>query len=154
MVGGPCRGSGVAKTYNNCDKHMARVLLTTCLVIWASPWTLLGAIIGILGLLSGGRMQRRGRVLEFYGGAAKWFLRMLPRGQFTIAMTLGHVVLGQTAAALDISREHELVHVRQYERWGPLFVPAYLLCSLVLLLRGKDAYRDNPFERQAYDEAG
>ena len=33
-------------------------------------------------------------------------------------MTLGHTILGQTDAALDISREHELVHVRQYERWG------------------------------------
>ena len=65
-------------------------------------------------------------------------------------MTWGHVILGQTAAALDISREHELVHVRQYERWGPLFIPAYLLCSAVIWLRGGDPYRDNPFERQAY----
>ena len=69
-------------------------------------------------------------------------------------MTLGHTILGSTAAALDISREHEMVHVRQYERWGPLFGPAYLLSSLVLWLRGKDAYRDNRFEREAYDEAG
>ena len=63
---------------------------------------------------------------------------------------LGHVVLGSTQAALDISREHERVHVRQYERWGPFFVPAYLLCSLRCYLAGKDYYRDNPFEREAY----
>jgi hypothetical protein len=65
-------------------------------------------------------------------------------------MTLGHVVLGRTASALDVSREHELVHVRQYERWGPLFIPAYLLCSALIWFRGGDAYRDNPFEREAY----
>jgi hypothetical protein len=29
--------------------------------------------------------------------------------------------------------------------------PAYLGCSLVLRLTGRRAYRDNPFERQAYD---
>ncbi len=67
-------------------------------------------------------------------------------------MTLGHTVLGRTAAALDMARPHELIHVRQYERWGPLFVPAYLLCSLVIWLRGKDAYRDNPFEREAFTQ--
>ena len=35
-----------------------------------------------------------------------------------MAFTLGHTVLGQTDAALDISRQHELVHVRQFERLG------------------------------------
>ena len=68
-------------------------------------------------------------------------------------MTLGHVVLGRSAAALDVCREHEMVHVRQYERWGPVFIPAYLLCSLVLLMRGRDAYRENPFEREAYGQS-
>ena len=33
---------------------------------------------------------------------------------------------GQTDAALDISHDHEMVHVRQFERWGPLLGPAYL----------------------------
>ena len=46
------------------------------------------------------------------------------------------------------------MHVRQYERWGPLMGPAYLLASLVAWLRGRRPYRDNPFERQAFDEAG
>jgi hypothetical protein len=64
-------------------------------------------------------------------------------------MTLGHTILGRTDAALDIARAHELVHVRQFERWGPLMGPAYLLCSLVLWLARRDPYRDNPFERQA-----
>jgi hypothetical protein len=118
-------------------------------IVWASPWTLFGLFIGALTLATGGRAQHRSRVLEFHGGAAAWLLRRLPVRPF--AMTLGHVVLGETAAALDISRSHELVHVRQYERWGPLFVPAYLGYSLVLWLRGKDAYHDNPFEREAFE---
>lgn len=123
-------------------------------IVWASPWSLLGLLIGMLGLTTGGRVQRRGRAIEFYGGAVTWLLQRPPHGQFRLAMTLGHTVLGQTDASLDISREHEMVHVRQYERWGPLFVPAYFLCSLVVWLAGRDAYRDNPFERQAYDETG
>jgi hypothetical protein len=98
-------------------------------------------------------MQVREGVVEFYDGAVKQLLQLLPPGPFTLAMALGHTVLGQTAAALDISRAHELVHVRQYERWGPLFGPAYLGCSLFLWLRGKRPYRDNPFEREAYATA-
>ena len=69
-------------------------------------------------------------------------------------MTLGHCVLGRTRADLVRSRRHELVHVAQYERWGPLFVPAYLLCSAWLWLRGRDPYLDNPFEVEAYAARG
>ncbi|MCA9045877.1 MAG: hypothetical protein KDA69_16235, partial [Planctomycetaceae bacterium] len=67
------------------------------------------------------------------------------------AMTLGHVIIGLDAEVLDRCREHEWVHVRQYERWGPLFLPAYLGCSLYLWLVGRDAYRENPFEVEAYE---
>lgn len=69
-----------------------------------------------------------------------------------MAITFGHVILGRTEAVLDISREHELIHVRQYEKWGPIFGPAYLGCSLLLWLQGKDGYRENPFEREAYGD--
>ena len=67
-----------------------------------------------------------------------------------MACTLGHTVFGQTDAALDISHDHEMVHVRQFERWGPLMGPAYLGCSFVLWLTGRRPYRDNPFERRAF----
>ena len=120
-------------------------------ILWASPNTALGLTVGMVGLLTGGRMRVRPPVIEFYGGAVKWLLTGMTKWPFAIALTLGHTVLGQTDAALDISHEHELVHVRQYERWGPLFVPAYLLCSAILWIQRKDAYRDNPFEREAYD---
>jgi hypothetical protein len=121
--------------------------------LWASPWTLVGVAIGLITLLTGGGAQRRRGVLEFYGGASKWLLDRIQNPDNAIALTLGHVVLGATPAALDVVREHELVHVRQYERWGPFFVPAYLLSSLWAWTRGGDAYRDNAFEREAYDKA-
>lgn len=81
----------------------------------------------------------------------KWILRYcvpIPGGAH--AITFGHVVLARDAAALDSSRTHERVHVRQYERWGPLFIPAYLLISLFLLLSGRDSYRENFFEKEAF----
>ena len=68
-------------------------------------------------------------------------------------MTLGHVILGQNAQCLERSRRHEQVHVRQYERWGPLFLPAYFLLSLGLWLRRRDAYYENPFEVEAYSQS-
>ena len=129
-----------------------RRLLGILGVLWALPWTLFGLLLGLIGLLTGGHVQRRGRTLEFWGGAIP---KMLDRGPLVsgiIAITFGHVILAATEAAHDVCRSHELVHVRQYERWGPLFIPAYLLCSLALWIRGRDAYRENPFEMEAYND--
>jgi hypothetical protein len=69
------------------------------------------------------------------------------------AITLGHVILAVDVDALDASRAHERVHVRQYERWGPFFLPAYVLSSLWQLACGRRCYRDNWFERQAHDRS-
>ncbi|MCU0958886.1 MAG: hypothetical protein MUF48_02165 [Pirellulaceae bacterium] len=122
--------------------------------VWALPYTAVGLTIGTIGLCTGGHVRRCGRVVEFHGGAVKWFVTHLPHGEFTLALTLGHTILGQSAASLDIARDHELVHVRQYERWGPLFGPAYLLASLFLWCVGRSPYRENPFEREAYRQSG
>lgn len=127
-----------------------RALRTALGMLWAMPYTLLGLMLGLAGLATGGKARIRGKTIEFHGGFVRWFVAHQPPGEFTNAMTLGHTILGQTPASLDFAREHELVHVAQYERWGPLFGPAYLGASVVLWLMGKDAYRDNPFEREAY----
>lgn len=118
-------------------------------LLWASPWTLVGCGLGLLGLLSGGQVRRFGRMLEFSGGVLKYLLTHVPIAGGASAMTLGHTVLARTVQDLDRCRDHEMVHVRQYERWGFLFVPAYLTLSLLLWCRGQDAYWDNPFEREA-----
>jgi hypothetical protein len=129
------------------------ILLKTFKILWASPYTLLGLTIGCLGILTGGKFRFCNGAIEFYGGATRWFVRHLPQGSVTIGFTLGHVILGQDADGLTYAGKHERVHVRQYERWGPLLGPAYLLASFWIWCRGGRAYLDNPFEVEAYSEA-
>jgi hypothetical protein len=126
-------------------------LFRTVAYLWALPTTVIGAAIGVLSLLSGGRARVIDGVVEVHGGLGAWLLRHatpLPGG--AAAITFGHVVLGQDRTTLDFTRVHERVHVRQTEHWGPLFIPAYLIESLLAILRRQHFYRDNRFERQAY----
>lgn len=95
--------------------------------LWALPITLLGLPLAILASLSGGSVQLQDGVVEAWGGLVGKLLR---GGRFYkggAAMTLGHVVLARDADCLVSSRAHELVHVRQFERWGPLLLPVYWL---------------------------
>lgn len=120
--------------------------------LWALPTTMLGLIFVPIAMLTRGGVRVVSGVIEVHGGAVALFLRhctLLPYG--ASAMTLGHVVLGRDRQLLDQTRDHERVHVRQAERWGPLFIPAYVLASVVQWARGKRAYDDNPFEREAFD---
>jgi hypothetical protein len=120
---------------------------------WASPNTVIGLAMGLLAFLFGARSQARQGVLEFCGGvlgalfAAPWLSCPFR------AITLGHVILATDAATLDCARSHEQVHVHQYEQWGPFFLPAYVASSLWQLACGRRCYRDNWFERQAYDRS-
>jgi hypothetical protein len=122
--------------------------------LWSLPTTFLGLCFLVPALITGGGVQVVDGVIEIHGGLVRWFLTrctLLAGG--ASAMTLGQVVLGRDVEALEWTRPHERIHVRQCERWGPLFIPAYLLASLYLKLfrRDLDAYRDNPFEREAYE---
>ncbi len=128
--------------------NMPKAISGILKMVWAAPWSVVGLCIGLGSCMTGGKAKRSGNVLEFHGGLAKWLLQLTPVD--AIAITIGHVVLGRSETALDISRDHERVHVRQYERWGIFFVPAYFFLSGLLWIRGKDAYRDNPFEVEAY----
>lgn len=132
---------------------MLTLLARTLAYIWALPASMLGLLAGGLTLLTGGKGRWIDGTLEFWGGFSSWFLMHCMRGGGAMAMTLGHVIVGRNIAALQITRTHELVHVRQYERWGPFFIPVYLACSLILWLCGKCAYRDNPFEREAFERS-
>ncbi len=134
-------------------KRFGQTLLVVLALLWASPWTLFGLSIGLLTLVLGGRVQRTGRVIEFWGAGPAFFLKTFPLIQGASAVTFGHTVLARDEICLRWAREHELVHVRQYERWGPMFVPAYLLCWGVLWFKGKHPYFDNPFEREAFEES-
>ena len=104
-------------------------------------------------MLLGARARRIAGVLEVGGGLVGTLLGPRRIALPWRAMTLGHVILGIDEAALDQSRAHEHVHVRQYEQWGPLFLPAYAASSLWQLACGRRCYRDNWFERQAYEQS-
>ncbi len=125
------------------------------LYLWACPNTLVGLAWALLARATGGGWSIHTGVIEAHGGWVKPILERLPfvRGG-AMAITIGHVVLAQTRAALDVTRTHERVHVKQYERWGPLFTPAYVLAGAWQWARGNDPYRDNPFEVEAYSESG
>lgn len=119
---------------------------------WAAPTTALGLFAGGLTLASGGRAQRRSGALEFHGGFAHWLLAHTPIG--ASAMTLGHVILGRDPHCLDRCRDHEQVHVRQAEIWGPFFLPAYLFAGIFAAAKGDHFYLDNLFERDARAKCG
>lgn len=92
--------------------------------LWALPNPVVRLPLLIVGLLTGGSARFVDGVVEVWGGA------------------------------LFLTRAHERIHVRQYERWGPFFIPAYFLAGLVAILRGGHGYRDNRFERQAFADTG
>ncbi len=125
--------------------------LTPLAYLWASPNTLVGLSLAALARLTGGGLSVHTGVVEAHGG---WVRTLLERAPFVrggaSAITFGHVVLARDAALLDRTRTHERVHVAQYARWGPAFLPAYVLAGLWQGLRGRDPYRDNPFEVEAY----
>ena len=98
-------------------------------------------------------MRRVGCALGFapYRGPApsnsRW--RRLPFS----AITFGHVILGVSLQDLARLRAHELVHVRQYERLGPLFFIAYPASSLLAAATGRCPYRNNRFEMEAFAQS-
>ena len=77
---------------------MQTKLLRWLLVIWASPNTAIGLALGVLALLSGGRMQVQRGCVEVSGGVVKWALQRMLGGRGAAAMTLGHSILGQDTA--------------------------------------------------------
>lgn len=117
--------------------------------VWAAPATLVGLAFAVLACACGARARVRAGVLEVAGGR----LAALARFQRFVAITFGHVVLGVSHAVLERERMHEHAHVRQYERWGLLFFPLYLASSAAQLALGRDPYRHNAFEQQAFNVA-
>ncbi|CAN5174071.1 hypothetical protein BH20ACT22_BH20ACT22_10290 [soil metagenome] len=105
---------------------------------WAAPGSLIGLVLSPLF-----RRRRTTHGVLLCEGA-EWPRRL---GWPYRAITFGHVILSVDELDEPTLR-HELVHVRQFERWGPLFIPLYLLASGLALARGGHHYRDNRFERE------
>jgi hypothetical protein len=124
---------------------MLRFITRFLAYLWASPNTLLGLLCGI-----GGHFALVDGVIEIHGPVAKFVLNKLGPVGGASAMTLGHVVIGQDQHALDWTRSRERIHVRQYETFGPFFIPVYFALSFHAWRTGLDYYRDNLFEVEAY----
>lgn len=120
---------------------------------WASPATLLGLAFSIPFLCSGARARTVDGVLEVAGPNVARLVSRLPSALRFAAITFGHVIIGVNRETLAYCRPHEHVHVRQYERWGVFFFPIYLASSLHQFVLGRDPYRDNCFEREAFAQA-
>lgn len=124
-------------------------LLALLRVLWVAPNSLLGVVVALPVLWRGGFARAVDGTIEvsLHGDrvpSRSWTHR-LP----FVAITLGHVILGVSDEQLARLRTHEQAHVRQNERWGPCFLLAYGLASVVALLRGGRAYVDNVFEVEA-----
>lgn len=114
--------------------------------LWALPITMIGLLLAASAATTGGVVRVRSGVVEVWGGLPGRLLRGSRFHQGGAAVTLGHVVLARDAECLAHSRPHELDHVRQYERWGPLLLPAYWVVGAWLRVRGYDPYLDHPLE--------
>jgi hypothetical protein len=110
-------------------------------------WNLPNTLLGLAGGLGGrGRVRRGGGVVEIAGG---WLIGLLRRLGWAEAITLGDVILYAHARLIPTLHGHEMVHVRQGRRWGPLFLPAYVLESAYQWARTGRGYWDNRFEVDA-----
>lgn len=128
---------------------MTRPLSRAVAYLWAGPVSVIALPIAVAAVASGGRARAVDGVLEARGGVLGMLLTRTVRSFPVGAITLGHVVLAADERSLAACREHERVHVRQYERWGILFPVLYAASSVRALLAGGYAYRDNAFEKQA-----
>lgn len=117
--------------------------------VWAFPYTLLGLSIYWFPFLGTRNIIRYRGTIGVVGPGVEWILRLAPIPGGAAALTLGHTILATSEETYFATWEHEWIHVQQYERWGPLFVPAYLVAGLWQRMRGGDAYWDNPFEVEA-----
>ncbi|MBB4846246.1 hypothetical protein HNP55_004801 [Paucibacter oligotrophus] len=121
--------------------------------LWVFPCTALGLLAALpLCLFTPAKLSRVDGNIElvvFPGEtpSSSWLAR-LPFA----AITLGQVILACSEADLARLRRHEQAHVRQYQRWGVLFLLAYPAASLWAALLGRHPYRDNGFEIQARRE--
>ena len=119
-------------------------------MLWALPNSVVGLLVGVIGLAFGARMRWQRHELALV-------IRRWPWGPGG-ALTLGNVIV-HTGERLDTPcltyahragrcieppvslADHERAHVYQYMLFGPLFLPLYLLCGGISVR--------NPFERAA-----
>ena len=133
------------------------ILLYPLGLIWALPFSLLGLFLALVTLSR--PYTTRGPALVFrMGPVMRWAFDLV--GFPAAATTWGCCMFTRDflidrlrpiyAAASDKRLvRHELEHVFQAMRWGPLFPFLYLGSMAVSYFQGKSPYRDSYFERKA-----
>ena len=128
-------------------------------IVWALPLSLIGMLLALPVLATGGSLQRLPArkfgvpALLVRGHVGDFLLANHPFGAMH-AMAIGHVVIADRTAHSRRLLAHELAHVAQAARWGILFPLAYLGASVWARLRGGDLYWDNVFEVAARKAEG
>jgi hypothetical protein len=112
-------------------------LLRVLAYVWTSPNTFLGLLLGLLAF----QRPRQAEGILIFDAHVRGFNRAL-RLFRRAAITYGHVVLSNRRVEGRLL-VHELHHVRQYERLGPLYIPLYVLIWLFM------GYKRHPFEEAA-----
>lgn len=128
--------------------HQLHALRVLSGVLWALPLSLPGLMLALPVQMMHGRIDRiTGNIpaLLVRGPLADRLLALHPFGPMA-AMAIGHIVIARRHGLTPQTLRHELAHVRQAARWGPVFPFAYLAASAWALLHGRQAYWHNPFE--------
>jgi hypothetical protein len=120
------------------------------LILWAAPLTLFGLLVAaLLYALSGFRGQWRVK------SPAISLITPLSTQLFShpklnlSALCIGQLIIARDEGNLQSSWAHECVHIRQAQRYGPLFPFLYCGHSLWCALTGRHAYWNNVFEVEA-----
>ncbi|MFN7291828.1 MAG: hypothetical protein ACK5T6_14660 [Pirellula sp.] len=131
------------------DSRIRTLMFVPC-YLWVAPWTILGLLVGLICKPHGVEFAKQRGTLGIFGPGVASLLRKVPIAGGAKAMTLGHCILAVDRESWRETFSHEWIHVKQYQWFGPLFVPAYFIESAWQWVRGRDPYRDNRFEKQAY----
>ena len=110
--------------------------------VWTSPNTLIGLLLGVCTF-------QRPRVADgaiIFDRAPRGLTALMLRAS-RVAMTVGFVILSARPVTGRLLA-HEQHHIRQYEVWGPLFIPVYLVLSIGY------GYRRHPMEIRAQRASG
>jgi uncharacterized protein YhfF len=110
------------------------------------PWTLVGLICAIISIPYKISISTKPAAVVF-NVKTFWWYAWLPKAKFVRGMAIGNIVLlGPRVLPKDL--EHELVHVEQFERFPLIFLFLYELENI------RHGYRNNKYEKEAYERAG
>ena len=127
-------------------------LLKIVRYLWAMPTSAVAFPLVTANALCGGQAIVWHGILEVQGPLVH---KVLHHRTFqAAALTLGHVILCADDDARRRFRAHELVHVQQAERWGPLFLPLYLGMAAWTWRKTGHGYWHHPWEVEARRKSG